>query len=795
LATESNGNTMRHRGNSALRPRAKRSLRLEQLEPRQMLSANTAAAAVSPGWFTSFDSGQPLHAAAPSITASDTSIGANSSAAGASSNVSDFIVQFNPADVSDLAGPAAVTSRLPNNGQFEVLEGLGAVGEVLVRASGISASQALAALKADSNIAWSELDSFKQIVASVPNDTQYSQQWAPADINLPAAWNTSTGSRNVVVAVIDSGVDYNDPDLAANIWTNTHSGSDGFAGDVHGYNFVANNGNPMDDNGHGTHVAGIIGAVGDNGQGVAGVNWNVTIMPLKFLDSTGGGYTSDAIRAINYATMERTQYGVNVRVINASWSSGVADQGLSAAIQAAGNAGILFVAAAGNSAANNDASPQYPASFGLPNEVSVAASDSNNNLGVFSDYGANSVNLAAPGVSIYSTLPGGKYGFLSGTSMATPEVSGVAALAWAVNPNATVAQVRNALLQGVDKIPSLAGKVSSGGRLDALNTLRLISTPSPTPTPTPTPTPAPTPAPTPKPTPTPTPSPAPAPVKPPSIVSLISGSTSVQSGASVSLVAQGVSATGGTIAGVSFYLDSNGNGQWNSTDALLGSTVTISGGRAATTWNTGSLAAGTYRVFARAIDSNGHWSTAVATTLTITAKPTGGAGLSSAVPVSIGSMAIGNIARSGAANYFKVQLVAGQQYTFQTALGTLYDSVLTLLGSDGRTVLAQNDDMAAGTRASKITWQAAVSGTYYLVVSSYPGSPVGTFLLLTNQTTTAQSSARLQGRSVAIPSATLRSAAAAVVFANASTATSTSTNSSRQLTPAAVDALFLAMGR
>ena len=122
----------------------------------------------------------------------------------------------------------------------------------------------------------------------------------------------------------------------------------------------------MDDNGHGTHVAGIIGAAGNNGIGVAGVNWNVTIMPLKFLDASGGGYTSDAIRAINYATMQRTQYGVNVRVINASWSSGAADPGLTAAIQAAGNAGILFVAAAGNSGTNNDATPQYPANAAWP---------------------------------------------------------------------------------------------------------------------------------------------------------------------------------------------------------------------------------------------------------------------------------------------------------------------------------------------------------------------------------------------------------------------------------------------
>ena len=381
------------------------------------------------------------------------------------------------------------------------------MGEVLVRSYGATAAQATAALQSDRQIAWFEADSLKQIDAAVPNDTQFSQQWAldntgqnggtPGDdIDATQAWNITTGSRNVVVAVIDSGVDYTDPDLAANIWTNPNAGQDGFSGDVHGYNFVANNGNPMDDNGHGTFVAGEIGAVGNNGLGVTGVNWNVTIMPLKFLDANGGGYTSDAIRAINYATMERTEYGVNVRVINASWSSSQSDPGLNAAIQAAGNAGILFVAAAGNSASNNDVTPQYPANSGLANVVSVAASDSSDQLATFSDYGANTVNLAAPGVDIYSTLPGGKYGYLSGTSMATPEVAGVAALAWAADPNATVAQVRSALLQGVDKIPALAGKVSSGGCLNAYNTLKLLATPADSRHPLPRPRPAPVAVPT-----------------------------------------------------------------------------------------------------------------------------------------------------------------------------------------------------------------------------------------------------------------------------------------------------------
>ena len=392
----------------------------------------------------------------------------------------------------------------------------------------------------------------------------------------------------------------------------------------------------MDSNGHGTFVAGEIGAVGNNGAGVTGVDWNVTIMPLEFLDADGGGYTSDAIRAINYATMQRTEYGVNVRVINASWSSSQGDAALNAAIQAAGNAGILVVAAAGNSASNNDLTPQYPANSGLPNVVSVAASDSSDRLAAFSDYGASTVNLAAPGVSIYSTLPGGKFGYLSGTSMAAPEVAGVAALAWAADPTATVAQVRSALLQGVDQIPALAGKVSSGGVLNAYNTLKLLTVPRRTGSPAP-------------------------PVAVPAIAALVTSASTVQAGGTVSLLAQGVATGGGTIAGVSFYQDSNGNGQWDPADTLIGTTSSLSGGQAAVSLSTGSLAAGSYRLFARALDTDGQWSPAVATQLTVTAPPVPGTNPTTAVALAIGSTAQGNIASASGTNYFKVQVVAGQK--------------------------------------------------------------------------------------------------------------------------------------
>jgi subtilisin family serine protease len=809
---------MRHRGKTSARLSARtaqRSLRLEQLEVRQMLAGNVAAGIVSANWFGSYAAAdQPLHAAAPSITASDTSTQSGAQSGSGASSQLDWIVQFNTAAASGISGAAGAAILMPQSGpEFQILEGLGAVGEVLVRSYDATSAQARAALQSDRQIAWFEADSLKQIDAAVPNDAQFSQQWAldntgqtggtaGCDIDATQAWNITTGSRNVVVAVIDSGVDYTDPDLAANIWTNPNAGQDGFSGDVHGYNFVGNTGDPMDDNGHGTFVAGEIGAVGDNGQGVAGVNWNVTIMPLKFLNANGGGYTSDAIRAINYTTMERTEYGVNVRVINASWCSSQSDAGLSAAIAAAGNAGILFVAAAGNSASNNDVTPQYPANAGTANVVSVAASDSNDQLASFSDYGASTVNLAAPGVNIYGTLPGGKYGYLSGTSMATPEVTGVAALAWAADPNATVAQVRSALLQGVTRVPALAGKVSSGGCLNAYNTLEILAAPAPAPSPSPSPT------------------PGPRSVAVPAIASLVTSANSVPAGSSVSLVAQGVSADGGTIAGILFYLDSSGNGQWNASDTVIGTTSSISGGQSTISLSTGNLTAGSYRVFARVLDTDGQWSSAVSTQLTVTTQVapgtngTNGTNATTAVAVAIGSTAQGDIISASQTDYFKVQVVAGQKYTFQVVLGSLYDSVLTLLGTNGQAVIAQNDGMASSNRASCIRWQATGSGTYYLAVGSYPGSPVGSFTLATtgpaastpastSKATAAPAAASLEpsgrqlARSVAIPSATLRSAAAAVVLSSNffGAAAGSVSNSPWGLDPAALDTLLSAYGR
>ena len=319
--------------------------------------------------------------------------------------------------------------------------------------------------------------------AGSPNDPQFADQWAlhnqgqnggkeRADIDAVKAWAKTQGSKDVVVAVLDSGVDYNHVDLRANMWTRPDSVPEyvddelGTLDDVHGFDIDMNLGDPMDDNGHGTHCAGVIGAEGDNGIGIAGINWHVRIMPLKFLGRGGFGSTKAAIEAINYA-IDRKKHGVNVRVISASWGSTSRSKALEDAIRAAGDAGILFVAAAGNNGTDNDKRPHYPSNYDLPNVISVAATDNTDNLTSFSNYGIKTVHIAAPGKDITSTWLNDEFRGASGTSMATPQVSGVAALIVSANPNITVAKLKDRLLKSVDKIASLEGKIASGGRLNA----------------------------------------------------------------------------------------------------------------------------------------------------------------------------------------------------------------------------------------------------------------------------------------------------------------------------------------
>ncbi|MDX8551871.1 S8 family serine peptidase, partial [Methanospirillum purgamenti] len=300
--------------------------------------------------------------------------------------------------------------------------------------------------------------------SSISNDPYASYLWglhntgqtggtADADIDAPEAWAVTKGSTSVIVGVVDSGVDYNHPDLKANV--------------IGGYNAITGTTNPMDDNGHGTHCAGTIGAVGNNGIGVVGVNWNVKIMPLKFLDEDGYGYTSDAIEAFGWG------YSRGVRIFSNSWGGYGTDTALQDAISQYSDA--LFICAAGNDGSNTDVYPQSPSALPNANIIAVAATDHRDNLASFSNYGASTVDVAAPGVSIYSTYPGSSYAYMDGTSMATPHVAGVAALVKAVNSGYTVAQVKQAILSGVDVKSGLSGKCVTGGRVNAGNLLKDIS--------------------------------------------------------------------------------------------------------------------------------------------------------------------------------------------------------------------------------------------------------------------------------------------------------------------------------
>jgi subtilisin family serine protease/subtilisin-like proprotein convertase family protein len=360
-------------------------------------------------------------------------------------------------------------------------------------------------------------------IQRTPDDPNYPSQWDMPKIGAPTAWDVTTGTRKFVVGVVDSGIDYNHQDLFMNIWINNaeiptsirntlvdadgdgvitfwdlnHSSnagkvadnngngvidpsdilrptsqggwldgvdqdSNGYVDDLLGWDFANSDNDPMDDNNHGTHVAGTIGAVGNNGVGVAGINWSISLMPLKFLSASGSGLVSRAVMAIDYAVNK------GVKLTNHSWGGANYSVSLAAAIGRARDAGHIIVAAAGNSGQNLDSSPQYPASYSTSynNVVTVASVNSSDQLASSSNYGVNTVTLAAPGVSILSTVRNNGYSYFSGTSMAAPHVAGAIALYWASHPTLSYTQVIEKLKTSVDPIPGLADKVMTGGRLN-----------------------------------------------------------------------------------------------------------------------------------------------------------------------------------------------------------------------------------------------------------------------------------------------------------------------------------------
>lgn len=403
----------------------------------------------------------------------------------------EYVVQLKQQSVSMMSDMASLAQSLGG----EVRPILSEQNIVLVKKPTLMmTSYVLKTLSANPLVEFVE-PNFIYRINKLPNDPKLIDLWglvnqgqtdgaqtglAGIDVNAEKAWDIQTGNKDLVVAVIDTGVDYTHPDLKDNMWTNeaelngkagVDDDNNGFVDDVYGYNFANNKGDSKDDQGHGSHCAGTIGAKGNNGVGIAGVVWDVKIIGVKFLDRNGSGTLENALKAIDYATK------MGAKIMSNSWGGGGFSETLKASIERAHAAGILFVAAAGNDGSNNDSAPMYPASYQIPNVISVAAINNKGQIANFSNFGKSSVHVGAPGVNITSSTNGGYYSF-SGTSMATPHVSGVAAIVLSNEPNLTHLELKERLIATAKPIPGLRGKVRSGGMIDAYAALT-NTTPAP----------------------------------------------------------------------------------------------------------------------------------------------------------------------------------------------------------------------------------------------------------------------------------------------------------------------------
>jgi thermitase len=376
---------------------------------------------------------------------------------------------------------ASIEERLPVSGV-----------EIVDLPRDLSVSEAVERYEASPNVEYAEPD-FEVRLAATPNDPRFPSMYnlentgqsvggvagtPDADIDASKAWDVTSGSMDTVVAIIDTGVDINHPDLEQNVWTNPgevpgngiDDDDNNYVDDVHGWDFYHNDNSVFDsseEDHHGTHVAGTIAARGNNGVGITGIAWQARVMPLKVF-GPDRGYVSDAIEALNYAVDNGTKISNN----SYAWhGTGSYSQSFADALEAANARGHLFVAAAANNSLNNDSIPHYPASYDSSNIISVAATDNTDSLTSFSNYGATSVDLAAPGVGVLSTYTNDTYAWGKGTSMATPHVAGTAALIQSAAPDLDDSGIKARILSSVDRKPSLEGKTVTGGRLNAAEAL------------------------------------------------------------------------------------------------------------------------------------------------------------------------------------------------------------------------------------------------------------------------------------------------------------------------------------
>jgi subtilisin family serine protease len=440
-----------------------------------------------------------------------------------SESMTRFSTDFNPDQNSYKKGEILVKFR-PGLPRSRAVRTRQAVGGSLMRTftripdleqiklpEGTSVPDAIRAYLDDPDVEYAEPNYIRNSSMTIPNDPLFPQQWSlrntavsGADIGITGAWDVHTGNGSSVIAFLDTGMDYDHPDLADNLWINTGEipGNDidddgnGFVDDWRGWDFVRcaqfnpdgicispklQDNDPMDDNGHGTHVAGIAGAMGNNNIGIAGVNWKVQLMPLKILNAEGSGTVADEIEAVQYAVSK------NVQIINMSFSGALFSRAEFDAIDVARSAGVLVISAAANGGAdsigdNNDFVPRYPANYNLNNIISVAATNSNGVIAPFSNFGPNSVHVAAPGVFVLSTFPFSLnpfgYTSLTGTSMSVAHVSGLAGLLTSFYPDFIFSQIRGMVLRYVDVLISLQGLVITNGRINAEKALSSFRAPS-----------------------------------------------------------------------------------------------------------------------------------------------------------------------------------------------------------------------------------------------------------------------------------------------------------------------------